>query len=387
MVVNQLLPRILQPPRRSFFLFGPRGTGKSTWVRQRFAKATRLDLLDEALYQDLLARPALLADLLRGVRPGSWVCLDEVQRVPWALNEVHRHIEERGLRFVLSGSSARKLRRAGVNLLGGRAEVLTLFPLLPAELGSRFKLEDALTTGTLPVVLASSTPERTLQAYVQTYLKEEIQAEALTRNLPGFARFLPVAALMHGQVLNVSSIARDAGVARTTAVEYLSILEDTLLAHPLPAWEGRLRVRERRHPKLYWIDPGLVRAVKRHSGALAHEERGALLEGLVLTLLRAHNEVSGLYDDLGYWAAGQSSIEVDFVLRKGQRLLGIEVKAATMFRAEDVAGLSAFAAAAKGVQGTILVYRGSRAFTAEGGVQVLPFEAFSARLADNSLWR
>src|SRR5438876_409665 len=219
MMIKQILPRLLQPPRRSFFLFGPRGVGKSTWVRQRFPKARRIDLLDEGLYQDLLARPALFSDLLRGERSGTWISVDEVQRLPWVLNEVHRHIEDFGLRFVLSGSSARKLRRAGVNLLGGRAAVFTMFPLVPSELGDRFDLEEALRLGTLPIVLTSSTPERTLRAYVQTYLKEEIQAEALTRNLPGFARFLPVAAIMHGQVLNVSNLARDAGVARTTAAE------------------------------------------------------------------------------------------------------------------------------------------------------------------------
>ncbi|MBI3185175.1 MAG: AAA family ATPase [Myxococcales bacterium] len=260
------LPRLLKPPRQSFFLFGPRGTGKSTWVRQHFPGAKRIDLLAEGLFLELLRRPESFGDRLRALRPHTWVCVDEVQRLPSLLNDVHRFIEERDLRFALAGSSARRLRRGGVNLLAGRALRKSLYPFLPFELEGRFALEDALRAGTLPVVLASERPDETLRAYVQSYLKEEVQAEALVRNLPGFARFLPVAALMHGQTVNVSGLARDSGVSRTTVDEYVSILEDTLLAWRLPGFEAKLRVRERKHPKLHWIDPGLVRAAKGQRG-------------------------------------------------------------------------------------------------------------------------
>jgi len=207
--------------------------------------------------------------------------VDEVQRLPSLLNEVHRSIEERGLRFVLSGSSARKLRHGGVNLLAGRALLRSMHPFLPPELEGRFSLDAALRIGTLPIVLASTRPEETLRACIHGYLKEEIQAEALVRSLAGFARFLPVAALLHGQMVNVSSLARDAGVARTTVNDYLEILEDTLLAFRVPGFEARLRVRERKHPKLYWVDAGLVRAAKDQLAPLAIEERGPLFEGLV----------------------------------------------------------------------------------------------------------
>jgi uncharacterized protein len=378
MVVSQRLPRILQPPRQSFFLFGPRGTGKSTWVKQRFPGCTRLDLLDETLYQELLARPAGFADRLRALPARSWVCVDEIQRLPNLLNEVHRLIEDRALRFVLLGSSARKLRRAGVNLLAGRALTEHLYPFLPQELERRFVLGDALRIGTLPVVLASTDPEATLRAYVQSYLKEEIQAEAVVRNLPGFARFLPVAALFHGQVVNISGLARDAGVSRTTVDDYLSVLEDTLLAWRLPGFEARLRARERKHPKLYWADPGIVRAAKQQLGPVAVEEKGALFEGFVAMLLKATDDYRGLYDQLSYWAPTEGpQAEVDFLLRRGKRFIAIEVKSSAQLRTEDTRGLEAIANL-KGLERRLLVYPRTPKLTTASGIEVLDFNAFCA---------
>ncbi len=255
--------RILTPPGRSFFLFGLRGVGKSTWARTALPEATRFDLLDLSLFHELLAEPGLFAGMLRGIPDREWIVVDEIQRIPALLNEVHRLIEEGGRRFALLGSSARKLRAAGTNLLAGRATRKEMFPLTPEEMGAHFDLEQALRLGTLPLVLASEEPERTLRDYAAFYLREEIRAEAAVRNVGGFVRFLPIAALLHGQTLSVSGIARDAGVARTTVAGYLEILEDTLLAWRLPAFESKLRVRERRRPKLYWTDPGLARARRR----------------------------------------------------------------------------------------------------------------------------
>lgn len=378
-------PRLLEPPRQSFFLLGPRGTGKSTWARERFPQADRTDLLDEALYQELLADPGQFADRLRARLPGSWVWVDEVQRLPGLLNEVHRFIEERRLRFVLTGSSARKLRRAGVNLLGGRALSKSLFPFLPEELGTDFDLGRALRWGTLPLVESAEDPAATLQAYVQTYLRQEIQAEALVRNLPGFARFLPVAALFHGQTLNVAALARDAGVARTTIEGYLEILEETLLAFRLPAWEARLRVRERRHPKLYWVDAGIVRAARRTLAEPTAEERGALLEGTVAMLLRAYDAYRGLYDDLAYWSPAETvKTEVDFLLRRGRRFVAVEVKASTRADAESLRGLRAIAGLA-GLERRVLVHLGRAPRKTEDGIDVLPFSDFSALLASGKL--
>jgi len=257
------------------------------------------------LYQSYLRDARLFGRELLRIPADQTVVVDEVQRLPSLLNEVHRFIESHGLRFVLLGSSARKLKQAGTNLLAGRALRRVMFPLLPQELGADFDLSEVLRFGSLPVIWQSPSKAESLDAYVQLYLKQEIQAEALVRNLPGFARFLPVAALFHGQVLSVASLARDAEVARTTVSGYLEILADTYLAWLLPAYDGKLRVKERKHPKLYWVDP-VMRAVKRELHPPGDAERGALLEGWVGVLLKAYGESgSGLglgHDGLFYWA-------------------------------------------------------------------------------------
>jgi predicted AAA+ superfamily ATPase len=324
----QSVPRLYRLPESSFFLFGLRGVGKSTWIRSQLPDARRFDLLDETLYQQLLADPAPFAAELRTLTPGSWVILDEIQRLPGLLNEVHRFIEERRLRFALLGSSARKLRAAGVNLLAGRALWREMFPLTPEELGGELDLERTLRIGALPLVLASPEPQETLRTYVQLYLREEIKGEALVRNLPGFARFLPVAALCHGQTINVSGLARDAGVARTTVEGYIQILEDTLLARRLPAYTARLRVRERKHPKLYWVDPGVARAAKAAHGPLVPEERGALLEGYIHTLLLTYMAERELAAEITYWSpAGSRQTDVDFLLSRNTEHCALEIKA------------------------------------------------------------
>jgi predicted AAA+ superfamily ATPase len=385
--MDSAYPRLLKPPRGSFFLFGPRGVGKSTWLRAVFPRAHRIDLLDEALYQSYLADAGRFAGELRSLPAGSLVVLDEVQRVPALLNEVHRHIEERGLRFVLCGSSARKLKTAGTNLLAGRAVRRELHPFLPEELGEDFVLDDALRFGTLPVIWMAPDRREALLAYALMYLKQEVQAEALVRNLPGFARFLPVAALLHGQVVNVSGLARDAGTARSTVAEYLEILEDTLLAFRLPAYEAKLRVRERRHPKLYWADAGLPRAMKRELDPPGAEERGHLFEGWVAGLLRSYRDYRGLFEDWGYWAAGKgSSVEVDFVLRKGRGLAALEVRSGTKIFEADLRGLRAIVEL-KGMGRRLIVYRGDRRQKTSDGIEILPVAAFLDELQGEGLVR
>jgi uncharacterized protein len=375
MAASRSFPRVLKLPRSSFFLFGPRGSGKSTWARRALPKAIQIDLLDEALFQKLLAEPGLFADRLRAVSHGSWVWVDEVQRLPGLLNEVHRFIEERRLKFALTGSSARKLRHAGVNLLGGRAVRRTMYPFLPEELGEDFDLEEALRYGTLPIVWTAASRDEALEAYVQTYLKEEIQAEALVRNLPGFARFLPVAGLFHGQVLNTSGLARDAGVARMTVEGFLDILEDTLVAFRLPAFEGRLRVREKRHPKLYWVDSGLARAVKRRSGPIAPEERGSLLEGWVAATLRAYADLHSLCDEIYYWSpADAAKTEVDFLLRKGSRFVALEVKSSRRLSPEDFRGLRAIEGL-EGLARRIVIAPTAEERKTEDGIEVWPISS------------
>jgi len=377
-------PRLLPPPRSSFFLFGARGTGKSTWLRRHFPQARAIDLLDERRYQRLLADPGLFHDELAALPSGSWVSVDEIQRLPALLNEVHRLIETRRLKFALTGSSARKLRRTGVNLLAGRALRRAMYPLVPAEMGGDFDLARALRFGTLPLAVRADDPAETLDAYVRMYLREEIQAEALVRNLPGFSRFLPVAALFHGQVLNLSAVARDAGVARPTAQGFFEVLEDTLLARRVPAFEARLRVRERKHPKLYWIDPGIVRAARGHLHPPAAEEMGSLLEGLVHMLLALQQDTFGGIDEVAYWAPAEAvRTEVDFVVRRGKALAAVEVRAATRLRGEDLRGLSAIAGL-RGLERRILVYLGRERLRRDG-VEVLPFADFAAELGRGTI--
>jgi predicted AAA+ superfamily ATPase len=385
-MAERTYPRLLQVPRGSFFLFGVRGVGKTTWIREAFPDAYVVDLLDESRYQQLAANPGLLAAELRTVPRDRAVVLDEVQRVPALLNEVQRAVERDRRRFALLGSSARRLKTPGTNLLAGRATVRTMYPLVPAELGTDFDLDRVLSFGSIPLVWRSDDPRATLDAYVNLYIKEEVRGEALARNLPGFLRFLPVAALFHGQVINISGIARDAVTARATVEGYVGILEDTLLATRLPAFEARLRVRERRHPKLYWVDSGVVRAARRDLGRVGAEERGPLFEGFVLMLLRAHREVSELYDDIAYWAPAEArTTEVDFVLRRGREQLAIEVKASTRFSNEQLVGLHAIAGLPR-LTRRVLVYLGERSLKMDDGIEVWPVDRFARTVAEGALW-
>jgi predicted AAA+ superfamily ATPase len=380
--------RVLSLPRGSFFLFGARGTGKSTWLREHMPKATFVDLLDEGLDQALLADPSLLGQRLRSLDAGAQVVIDEIQRLPSLLNEVHRFIESRKLVFALSGSSARKLRRAGTNLLAGRAVRRELHPLVPEELGAAFDLEGVLEHGTIALVWDRGGDRDVLEAYVQTYLREEIQAEALVRNLAGFARFLPVAALFHGQVLNAAALARDAGVSRTTVLGYLDVLEDTLLGFRLNPYEGRLRVKEKRHPKLYWIDPGLARAARRRFGPIAPEERGPLFEGWIASLLRAYRSYRNAFDDWNYWAPTEADrLEVDFLLWRDDACVAVEAKASRRLRPEHTKGLDAFADGlrCKSLR-KILVSLGDDRLRTESGVEVLPVRAFLDELGGSRLF-
>jgi predicted AAA+ superfamily ATPase len=301
--------------------------------------------------------------------------------MPNLLNEVHRFIEEKNIRFILTGSSARKLKRGGVNLLAGRAAGKFLFPFVPEEINSTagtwiYNLEDALEFGTIPLVVDAADKQETLQAYVNMYLKEEIKAEGIVRNLPGFARFLPLAGLFHGRILNIAGMARDAGAARTTISDYLTILEDTLLVFRLPAYEAKLKVRERKHPKLFWVDPGIVRGVNNRFGRLHPEEEGALFEGLIASMLRAYKEYRKTFDEVYYWAsASGSSVEVDFLLEYEKGFIGVEVKSSNRFSRSMLKGLHAIGSL-PGLINRILVYRGDRRIKTEEGIHILPFNDF-----------
>ena len=333
--------RLIELPNQSFFLFGARGTGKSTWLKKHFPNAIYIDLLEEGRFQRYLADPEQFASDIRVANSKDWVVVDEIQRLPNLLNEVHRAIEDLGANFALSGSSSRKLKRSGTNLLAGRALNKSMHPFLPQELGDDFCIKTALRFGTIPIIWQSSDRNATLESYTQMYLREEIQAEALVRNLSSFARFLPVAAIMHAQVLSIANIARDSEVHRNTVSSYIDILEDTLLAFRLKGFEAKLRVKERKNPKLYFIDAGLVRAIKKYSGEVYQEEKGALFEGWVANLLRSYNAYTNFFDDWYYWSTTDSSTEVDFLLRNRDDFVAIEAKSSKKISKNDLKGLKA----------------------------------------------
>ena len=256
-----MFTRRLRLPERSFFLFGPRGTGKTTWLRSVLPSALWFDLLRMGTFLELSQRPDRFRQQVEAQPRGSWVVVDEVQRLPALLNEVHALIAEHGraYRFALSGSSARKLKRLDVNLLAGRAINRQCLPLTAAELDLGFDVDDVLRFGLLPQVRSDPAfAVDTLDAYVSNYLREEIQQEALVRRLDSFARFLQVAALMNGQVVNMAGVARDAGVARPTVQGYFETLSDTLIGVWLPAWRRRAKVKEVASPKFYLFDSGVA---------------------------------------------------------------------------------------------------------------------------------
>ena len=315
-------------PARSVLLFGPRGTGKSTWIRMRFPDAPTYDLLNTAESLRLNRYPGALFEELEHLPSGSWAVVDEVQKAPALLDEVHRLIETRGLHFVLSGSSARKLRRGGVNLLAGRATTVSMFPLVSRELAFDVDVDRMLRFGMLPTAVMEADPRDYLRTYAETYLDQEIRAEALTRNVGGFARFLEVAARQNGQATNTASIARDAGVARGTVRNHFDILTDTLIGYWLPAWKLKSANRQVSRSKFYLFDCGVARALSgRVAYPLTAEERGSLLETLVLGEMRAYLAYSGLRFPLHFWR-NYHGTEVDVLCETAHGFVGVEIKAA-----------------------------------------------------------
>jgi uncharacterized protein len=357
------------PEAQSFFLFGPRGTGKTAWVAANMPEAQKFDLLDARVYGRLLADPALLGELIPSAHRG-WVVIDEVQRIPALLDEVHRLIEKRRLKFVLTGSSARKLRRGGVNLLAGRALTRFMHPLTANELGRDFDLQRAVRIGGLPFAWTTSTPDDYLGAYAATYLREEVLQEGLTRNLAAFSRFLESASFSQGAVLNMAAVARDSGISAKVAESYFGILEDLLIAVRIPAFTKRARRRVVLHPKFFLFDAGVFRAIRPRGPLDAPEESdGPALETLVLHHLRAWNDYGNLGYTIHYWRTPEGD-EVDFVLYGERGIVAIEVKRSARIRVEDLKGLTRFRQDYRAAR-TVLLHAGSRSWH-EGGVELIP---------------
>ncbi|MCM2280723.1 MAG: ATP-binding protein [Bdellovibrionaceae bacterium] len=334
--------RLLQPPKsKSFFLFGPRGTGKTTWLRDQLKADVRIDLLDSEVYQNLLASPARLSEFITVKKP-KLIAIDEIQRVPRMLDEVHRLIEEKRWIFALTGSSARKLRRENVNLLAGRALSLHFHPLTALELGDDFDLSTSLKWGHLPSLKTEKDKRAYLKSYVTTYVREEVLQEGFTRNIAAFSRFLEAASFSQGSVLNISSVAREASVERKVGEEYFTILEDILIGARLPAFQKKAKRRVTAHPKFYYFDVGVYRAI-RPLGPLddTNSVNGIALETLVYQELRAINDLLAWDFELSYWRA-HTGEEVDFVLYGERGFFAIEVKLTNRIRPEDLKGLRAF---------------------------------------------
>jgi predicted AAA+ superfamily ATPase len=375
--------RFFWPPAGSFLLFGPRGTGKSTWIQQCFPTAKRVDLLQPEAQRMYGGRPERLRELAAALPDDGTLVLDEVQRVPALLDVVHELIQARpGLRFILTGSSARKLRRAGVNLLAGRAVQRALHPFMAAELGDSFDLDRALRHGMVPLVWSAVDSEDTLRSYLSLYIREEVQQEGLVRDVGGFARFLEAVALTHGAPRNLAAIAAECQVSRKTVEGYLGILHDLLLCFSLPVFQRRAQRLLTAHPKLYWFDCGVF-AAARPRGPLDRPEelRGAALEGLVAQHLRAWIDYGQRNLQMHFWRT-RAGNEVDFVLYGEDGFHAIEVKAGESVRGTDLRGLRAFGQDYPEATLTLL-YRGREELMIDQ-VRCLPVDRFLRALRPDS---
>lgn len=342
----------------SLFLWGPRGTGKTSWIRATMPDAIYLDLLDFTTYSFLAANPSRLENLIPegyGGAPrlsydealaksngGGWIVIDEVQKIPELLNQVHRLIELKKLRFLLTGSSARSLRRSGINLLAGRALRYTMHPLTIQELGSAFNMQFVVQFGMLPSVFDHQDPRRYLESYVQTYLKEEIIQEGLTRNVGNFSRFLEIASFSQGNVLNAAEIARELNINRLTVANYFDILEDLLLAVRISVFSQRAKRKLIAHKKFYFFDAGVYRTI-RPMGPLdsPDEAAGVALETLFLQSLMAINDYYNLGYSIYFWRTIAGD-EVDFILYGPRGLHAFEIKKSAHLPGKSLKGLKAF---------------------------------------------
>ncbi|MBI2606024.1 MAG: ATP-binding protein [Deltaproteobacteria bacterium] len=389
-----MLTRRLELPNKSFLLFGPRGTGKSTLVRSRLKGILEIDLLKSKNLLPLIQNPNLLADLTGHLKTGDWVFIDEIQKIPALLDEVHALYEEKKLNFALTGSSARKLRRGGANLLAGRALQTFLFPLTFDEFKQVRSIDDALEWGTLPsVVIDPKNRNETLATYVETYLRQELLEEGLIRKIAPFVRFLQIAGLYHAQILNIENIAREAQVGRTTVDKYFQILEDTLIGYRLPAFVEGSKAKEVSHPKFYLFDSGVSRSC---AGLLDDPVdsvwKGFSFESFILNELRAYNQYAHRNRELYHYAI-TGSYDIDFVVETRKKThsvrretIAISVKNTKKWDSRSNKSLVEFQASSKThVRHLFGIYRGNQILT-QSGVSILPAEEFLSRLAAGSIF-
>ncbi len=365
------LPSLLE--RKSYFLFGPRQTGKTSLIDHTLKGIRIYDLLDTSIYLDLNQNPDRLSQELTS--KDRFVVIDEIQRLPTLLNEVHRLIEERGIRFLLTGSSARKLRRGGINLLGGRARTKYLHPLTRRELGGWFNLLKTLKRGLLPSIYFSDDPRADLLAYAGSYLQQEIMAEGAARNIPAFSRFLKVAALCNSTIVNFTNVASDAQVARTTVYEYFEILKDTLIIRELPAWRKSMKRKPLASSKYYFFDVGIVTVLQGRDVQPGTSEFGEAFETYLMHELTSYTDyLSG--EPLSYWRS-TSGFEVDFII--GDHT-AVEIKAKKTVSLQDIKSLRALADEKK-IKRYLCVSLEPRARKLQD-IMVLPYQDFLDNLWD-----
>ncbi len=341
-----MLERSLNLPldgQESIFLFGPRGVGKSYWLRNKLKDAHYVDLLDSETRFELAAEPNRLSRYI-GTEKNKWIILDEIQKAPELLNEVHKLIEERQRKFILTGSSARKLRRDGVNLLAGRALTYKIYPLTAQELGNQFNLAESLEFGHMPSIYDKESMDKAkyLESYIKTYLREEVQQEGLSRNLSAFSRFLEAASFSQASTLNMSALARDTAIKANTVAGYFDLIEDMLVSYRIPVFTKRAKRRLVAHPKFYFFDTGIYYHLKPKSILDSQSEtEGAGLETLILQDLLAHNDYKNLGYQIFYWRTVHGT-EVDFILLGKNKLLAIEIKHSRKVHSQDLKALKSF---------------------------------------------
>jgi predicted AAA+ superfamily ATPase len=380
------IPRYFQPPKESFFLFGPRGTGKTTLLKNQFPDALWVDLLEPDMFRKYSAFPEQLRDLI-DANPGKTVLIiDEIQKIPELLPLVHALIEEKKeMQFILTGSSARKLKRFGVDLLAGKARLFHLHPFLPSELGESFSLEKSLEIGMLPLAWSSDDPEKTLASHISLYLKDEVQAESFVKKVGAFSRFLEVVSFSHASILNSMNIARESEINRSTIDNYLQILKDLSLGYTLDIFTKRAKRELSSHPKFYFFDSGFYRSL-RPKGPLENPYviPGSSLEGLVAESLRTWMDFAKTPYTLHFWRT-RSGNEVDFIVYGQEGFFAIEVKNSSSISPHDLNGLKAFKEEYP-ESFPLLLYRGKEKVLCQQ-ILCVPVEEFLRNLKPgNPLW-
>lgn len=378
----EIIKRYFKGPKSSYFLFGPRGTGKTTWLKQNCKNGLIIDLLEPSVYRRFTAKPERLRENIEGNPEKKIIILDEIQKVPELLDAVHTLMEEKPeLRFILTGSSARKIKQIGVNLLGGRALVRSLHPFIASELKDAFDLNKALQIGLIPLVVSAQNPEDTLNAYITLYMKEEIQMEGLVRNIGNFARFLEAISFSHGTILNISNVARECEVARKTVQDYIQVIYDLLMAYSLPVFTKKAKRAIVQHPKFYFFDTGVFRSL-RPTGPLDRpsEIDGAALEGLVSQHLKAWIDYSHSAYNLYYWRT-VAGTEVDFIIYGKEGFWAIEVKNTQNIRGNELRPLKTFHKYYPECN-PLFVYRGNEKLLIEN-ILCLPCETFLKNIKPN----